>query len=190
MSMFSRGKLCCWQQRMAEFGDRARFSYKAYLCYLLILQISSQLEKWLGQHVMMTSSCYQSILGLQTFSQINLRIRSCLSKLDTISKVHSEQVLYQSTISITSDIFSALLEVLLTLYTGTGFESLQVLRSCHCTKFWLIKTLVAPESTRIHTENNLNMSVVSRNIRRYREVLQALRAFIVRHRKSLFSYLE
>jgi len=34
------------------------------------------------------------------------------------------------------------------------------------------------------------MSVVSRDIRRYREVLQALRAFIVRHRKSLFSYLE
>jgi len=54
----------------------------------------------------------------------------------------------------------------------------------------LIKTPVAPESTRIHTENNLNVFVVSRDIRRYREVLQALRAFIVRHRKSLFSYLE
>jgi len=96
---------------------------------------------------------------------------SYLPKLDTASKVYSEWILYWSTMSTILDVYSALLEVLLTLYTGTGFESLQVLGSYHCTKFWLIKTPVALESTRVYTENNLNVFVVSRDIGRYKEVL-------------------
>ena len=62
-----------------------------------------------------------------------------------------------------------------------------ILTSCH---FQLMKIPVAPESTRVCTENNWEMSVVLREIGMYREILQALRALIMGYKESFFSYLE
>jgi len=53
-----------------------------------------------------------------------------------------------------------------------------------------MKILVVPESTRTYTENNGEISVVSREIGRYREILWTLKALIVGHKRSLFSQLE
>ena len=102
---------------------------------------------------------------------MNPRIRFYLLRLDTVSKVYSKWVLYQRNISTTLDIYPALLGVLSTLYTSTSLESLQVLRPYCYTKSQLVKILVALELTRVYTKNNGVMSMVSRVIEKYREIL-------------------
>jgi len=55
------------------------------------------------------------------------------------------------------------------LYTGIGLKSLQVLRLYLSTKLQLIKTLVVSKLTSIYTKDNLKVTVVLRNMGRYKE---------------------
>ena len=52
-----------------------------------------------------------------------------------------------------------------------------------------IKISIALESTNMHTENDSEMLVVLREMRKYSKVSWISRALIVRYRKSFFSYL-
>jgi len=52
-----------------------------------------------------------------------------------------------------------------------------------------MKIPVTPESTNVHIENYSIVSVISKEIGKYREVLQVLRELIVGYRESLFFHL-
>ena len=142
---------------------------------------------------MITSPYCQSTLGLWAFSQVNPRIKSCLPKLDIVSKTCSKWVSYWNTMFTTSDIYPTSFGMPLTLYTDIDLKSLWVLRLCFSTKLGLIKTLIAPELTRACIEKDLEMPIVLREIKRYRKILWTLlwilRALMVEYRGSFFSYL-
>ena len=56
------------------------------------------------------------------------------------------------------------------MYTSIGLNSLWVLRLYLSIKLLLVKIPVTPELTSIYTEKGSNVSVVSREIGRYKEV--------------------
>ena len=77
------------------------------------------------------------------------------------------------------EIYLALFEVPLILYIGIDLESFPVFMLCFSTKLWLINILISLESTNAYMNKSFNISVVSSEIDRYREVLWALRVLIV-----------
>ena len=70
-------------------------------------------------------------------------------------------------------------EVPFILYIGIDFERFPVFMLCLSTKLWLINILISLESTNAYMNKSFNISVVSSEIDRYREVLWALRVLIV-----------
>ena len=82
--------------------------------------------------------------------------------------------------SVTSEICLVLFEILLILYISTDLESFWVFILYFSIKLLLIKVSIAPEFTSICTDNSFNMLVISKAINGYKEVLQILRALMVR----------
>ena len=80
--------------------------------------------------------------------------------------------------------------VLLTLQISIALESLYVFRQCFFTKLLLMKTLIVSEFTRAYTAKDLEISVISKEIDRYSEVLQMLSTLIIDWKGSFFSYLK
>ena len=71
--------------------------------------------------------------------------------------------------------------VLLILYISTDLESFWVFMLCFSTKLQLIKVSVTLEFMSMCMDKSFDISVVSTEIDRYKEVLQTLRALIVGH---------